>query len=69
MHAHVQRLVSVPKMATVPEGCATEEQRSLLCFCGQKDSVQTILIKKCFLFTMGSVYRVKRSATGLQTLH
>jgi hypothetical protein len=26
MHAHVQRLVSVDKMATVLEECATEEQ-------------------------------------------
>jgi hypothetical protein len=29
-HAHVQRLVSVVKMATVIEGCANEEQRSVV---------------------------------------
>jgi hypothetical protein len=53
-HAHVQRLLSVVKMATVVEVCTTEEQRSVvLSFCGQKDSVQRILIKKCFLFTVG----------------
>jgi hypothetical protein len=35
--------------------------------CVQKDSVQRILIKKCFLFTVGSVCRVKRFTTGCQT--
>jgi hypothetical protein len=42
-------------------------RRSVLCclsFCGQKDSVQRILLKKCFLFTVGSVCRVKRFKTG-----
>jgi hypothetical protein len=29
-HAHVQRLVSVVKMATVLEECSTEEQRSVV---------------------------------------
>jgi hypothetical protein len=32
VHAHVQRLVSVVKMATVLEKCATEEQRSVVRF-------------------------------------
>jgi hypothetical protein len=36
-------------------------------FCGQKDSVQRMFIKKCFLFTVGSVCRVKRFTTGRQT--
>jgi hypothetical protein len=31
-HAHVQRLVSVVKMVTVPEECTTEEQRSIVRF-------------------------------------
>jgi hypothetical protein len=31
-HAHVERLVSVAKMATVLEGRTTEEQRSVLPF-------------------------------------
>jgi hypothetical protein len=30
VHAHVQKLVSVVKMATVLEGCATEVQRSVV---------------------------------------
>jgi hypothetical protein len=33
-------------------------------FCGQKDSIQRMFIKKCFLFTIGSVCRVKRFTTG-----
>jgi hypothetical protein len=53
MHAHVQKLVSVVKMVAV-----------LLCiFCGQKDSMQRIFIKKCFLFMVGSVCSVKRFTT------
>jgi hypothetical protein len=32
-HAHVQRLVSVVKMVTVIEECATEGQHSVLCVC------------------------------------
>jgi hypothetical protein len=40
-------------MAIVLE-CITEEQRSIaLFFCGKKDSMQRIFIKKCFLFTVG----------------
>jgi hypothetical protein len=61
---HVQRLVSVVKMATVLEECNTEEQRFLCGFCGQRDSMQRICIKKCFLFTMRSDCRVKRFAAG-----
>jgi hypothetical protein len=64
-HAHVQRLVSEAKMATVLGDCTTEEQRSVVCFFfGQKDSMQRIFIKKYFLFTVGSVCRVKRFTTG-----
>jgi hypothetical protein len=37
-------------MATVLED--TEEQRSVVRFCGQKDSMQRKFIKKCFLFTV-----------------
>jgi hypothetical protein len=65
-HAHVQRMVSVVKMATVLEECTNEEQRSVVRFCGQKDSMQRILIKKCFLFTVGSVCRIKRFTSGWQ---
>jgi hypothetical protein len=37
-------LVSVVKMATVLEECNTEEQRLVVRFCGQKDSMQFIFI-------------------------
>jgi hypothetical protein len=56
---HVHRLVSVVKMATVLEECTTKEQRSVVCFlCVQKDLMLSIFIKKCFLFTVGSVCRI-----------
>jgi hypothetical protein len=58
------RLVSVVKMTTVLEGYPTEEQHSVVRVSGQKDSMQRILIKKYFLFTVGSVYRVERFTTG-----
>jgi hypothetical protein len=51
-------------MATVLEGYITEDQRSVLRFRGQKDSVQRIFIKICFLFMVGSVCRIKRFTTG-----
>jgi hypothetical protein len=52
-------------MAAVLEEFYTEEQRSVLRFFGvQKDSVQRIFIKKCFLFTVGSVCRLKRFHLG-----
>jgi hypothetical protein len=41
------------------------KSRVLLCvFCVQNDSLQRILTKKCFQFTVGSVYRVMRFTTG-----
>jgi Tat protein secretion system quality control protein TatD with DNase activity len=63
MHEHVHRLVSVVKMATVLEECNTEEQRFVVHFCGQKDSMQRILMKKCFMWTVGSVCSVKQVTT------
>jgi hypothetical protein len=33
-------------------------------FCGRKDSTQRIFIKKCFLFTVESVGRIKRFHFG-----
>jgi hypothetical protein len=33
-------------------------------FCGQKDSVQRVFIKKCFLCMFGVVCRVKRFHLG-----
>jgi hypothetical protein len=51
-------------MATVLMKCTAEDQRSVFNFCGQKDSMQRIFMKKCFLLTAGSVCRVKRFTTG-----
>jgi hypothetical protein len=51
---HAQRLVSVVKMATVLEECNTEEQHSVD-FCEQMNLMQRILIKKLFMFSVGSV--------------
>jgi hypothetical protein len=46
-------------MATVLEECITEKQRSVVNFCGQKNSMQWIFIKKRFLFTVKSICRVE----------
>jgi hypothetical protein len=62
-HAHVQRLVSVVKIATVLEDILPKSSVMLCLFSGQKDSIQRIFINKCFLFTVGSVCRVKRFTT------
>jgi hypothetical protein len=56
-------------MATVLEECITEEQRCCAFLCGQKDSVQRILIKKCFIFMVGSVCHVKRCTTWSRNCH
>jgi hypothetical protein len=50
VYTHVQRLVSVVKMATMLEDFNTEEQSSIVrFFCKQKDIMQRIFIKKCLL--------------------
>jgi hypothetical protein len=52
------RACSVVGMATVLEKYATEGQRFVVFyFFGQKDSIQRIFIKKCFLFKVGCVWR------------
>jgi hypothetical protein len=51
-------------MEIVLEDYTTEEQRSVVRFCGQKDSMQRICIKKCFLFTVGSVCHITRFHPG-----
>jgi hypothetical protein len=56
MWVEIRKLVSVGKIAAVC--CA------FFFFGGQKDSVQRIFIKKYFLFTVGSVCRVKRFTNG-----
>jgi hypothetical protein len=45
------------------EDSTTDEQCSVVRFCGQKDSMQRKLTKKFFMFTVGSVCRVKRFTT------
>jgi hypothetical protein len=64
VHAYIQRLVSVVKMATVLEGYTTKEQRSVVLFCWKNYSMYRIFTEKYFLFTFGSVCHVKRSTTG-----
>jgi hypothetical protein len=54
-------------MATVLQECTTVKQNSVVCFYRQRVSMQRIFIKKCFLFTVGSVCSVKRFTTGWQT--
>jgi hypothetical protein len=51
-------------MATMFEEYTTEEQHSVVRIYGQNDSLQRIFIKKCFLFTVGSIYRVKQFSLG-----
>jgi hypothetical protein len=56
-------------MVTMTEECTTEEQSFVMRFCGPKDSMQRIFIKKYFLFTVGSVCRVKWFTAGWQASH
>jgi hypothetical protein len=56
-------------METVFEEYTTEEQRPVVRFsCGQMDSMQRIFIRKCFLFTVGTVCYVKRFSLGGERL-
>jgi hypothetical protein len=61
---HVQRLVSVAKWRPYLRSFFRRAAFYSTFFCGQKDSIQKTFIKKCFLFTVGSVCRVKRFTTG-----
>jgi hypothetical protein len=51
-------------MATMLEVYTTEEQHSVVRFCGQKNSMQKIFIKNCCLFTVGSVCHVEQFTAG-----
>jgi hypothetical protein len=62
--AHIQKLVSIVRMVTMLEECGTEEQHSVVRFYGQNYSIQRIFMKKCFLFMVGSVCRLKRFSLG-----
>jgi hypothetical protein len=68
-YAHVGKLVSVVKMATMLEKYTTEERRSVVRFLWAKGVNARMFVKKCFLFTVGSVYRLKRFTSGRQTFH
>jgi hypothetical protein len=48
VHAHVQRLVSVVKITTVPEEYATAEQRSVLHFLWKRGLNAKVIYKKMF---------------------
>jgi hypothetical protein len=63
-HAHVRRIVSVATTATVLEKYTTEEQRSLVRFLWAKGLNAKDIHKIWFLFTVGSVYHVKRFSLG-----
>jgi hypothetical protein len=57
-------------MATMLEECITEELLSVArFFCGKKYLMKWIFTKKCFLFMMGSVCRVKLFTTGSRICH
>jgi hypothetical protein len=51
-------------MVTMLEECITKEQRSVVHFHVQKDSMQKIPTKKCWLFMLGSICRVKQFHLG-----
>jgi hypothetical protein len=64
VHAHVQRLVSVVKMAIVREEYTNKEQRSVVRFLCIKRLNSKDIHKKCFLYMEGSVYCMKWFITG-----
>jgi hypothetical protein len=52
-------------MAAMLDDYTAEEQNSVVrFFCGQNDSMERIFTKKCFLFKVGRVCRVKRFTPG-----
>jgi hypothetical protein len=53
-------------MVIVFEEYTTEEQRSVVRFLWAKGLNAKDIPKKCFLFTVGSVFRVKRFTTVLR---
>jgi hypothetical protein len=63
-HAHVQRLVSVVKIATMLGECTTEEQRSVVRFMWAEGYNAKIFLKRCFLFTVGSACPLTRFSLG-----
>jgi hypothetical protein len=54
VHVHIQRIVSVVKVATMLEACTTEKQHSVLHFLWAKGLNARISTKICLLFKVGS---------------
>jgi hypothetical protein len=68
-HAHVQRLVSVVKMATVLEECIIEEQRSVVYFlCAKRLSAKEIPKEMCPVYVWKCLPR-KAVPSWWQTFH
>jgi hypothetical protein len=65
LHEHLQRLVSVVKMATVLEECIIQEQRSVVRFLLW--AMQRIFINKYFLFMFGKVVHTGVGNVSLMT--
>jgi hypothetical protein len=63
---HVQRLVSVDKMATKLEEYATEEQHSVVHFFVGKMTHEKDIHKEYFLFRVGRVCCITWFTTGLK---
>jgi hypothetical protein len=64
MHVHVQKLVSVVKMATVLEEYTIDEQHSVVRFLWAKELNAKYNNKEMFLFMVGSVCLIKRFISG-----
>jgi hypothetical protein len=60
VHAQVQRLVAVIKMAIVLEYYATKEQHSIVCLLRGKRTELKEFIKSCFLFTVEVFFRMSQ---------
>jgi hypothetical protein len=66
VHAHVHRLVSVVKMATVLEECITEEQSTIvLFFWGKKTQCKGYSLRNISCY-VGKFCRVKRFHLGVR---
>jgi hypothetical protein len=63
-HAHVQRLVSIAKMATVLQECTTEEQRSVVRFLREIGLNAKDIHKEIFPVYGESICPVKLFTTG-----
>jgi hypothetical protein len=65
-HAHIQRLISAVKIATMLEECTTEEQRSVVRFLLAKGLNALDIHKEMFPVYDGNCLSLKRFKTGLR---